>query len=33
MESELSGTFRAKAVSKNMVLGSLGTQGKAVFAV
>ena len=33
MKSELSGIFRVKMVAKNIVLGSLGTQHQAVFAV
>ena len=33
MESELSGVFQLKMVTKNIVFGSLGTQHKAAFAV
>ena len=33
MESELSGIFQVKVVPKNIVFVSLGTQGKAAFAV
>ena len=33
MESELSGIFQVKMVTKNIVLGSLGTQRKVTFAV
>ena len=33
MESELSDIFRVKVVAKNMLLGSLGTQRQAVFAM
>ena len=33
MKSELSSIFQVKVVTKNKVFGSLGTQGKAVFAV
>ena len=33
MESELSDIFRVKVVAKNILLGSLGTQRQAVFAM
>ena len=33
VESELSGIFRVKVLTKNMVFGSLGTQCKTAFAV
>ena len=31
MESELSGIFQVRVVTKNIVFGSLGTQRKAAF--
>ena len=33
MEYELPGTTRLKVVAKNILLGSLGTQHQAVFAI
>ena len=33
MESELSGIFQVKVVTKNIVFGFLGTQSEAAFAV
>ena len=33
VESELSGIFRVKVLTKNVVFGSLGTQCKTAFAV
>ena len=33
MESELPGIIRVKVVAKNILLGSLGTQHQAVFAM
>ena len=33
MESELLGIFRVKGIAKNILLGSLGTQRQAIFAI